>query len=68
MSSCTYIAPGAAGSALRIDEKTFNDRKARADFLPVAGEVLVFNLIPFFENLRFLFDLLATPPPAEAQK
>ena len=37
----------------RITAKTFEEENARADYLPVAWEVMKANLTPFFKNLAF---------------
>lgn len=39
----------------RITRDTFEPEKERADFFPVAQEVLVYNLRPFFLNLGSQF-------------
>ena len=41
-----------------IDRTTFEDVEARADFLPVVKEVMVYNLAPFFKNLNSLLSTL----------
>lgn len=35
----------------KVSRETFEDENARADFLIVTKEVLVYNLTPFFKNL-----------------
>jgi len=54
MNSCTY-APAGTEAPLRILKNTFQTEEARKDFLPVAWEVLSYNLAPFFESLGSLF-------------
>lgn len=39
----------------KITKETFEPEQARADFFPVAQEVLVFNLRPFFQGLGSQF-------------
>ena len=52
MGQCTYAPPGRpAERIVRGAQGTFESEKTRADFFPVAGEVMTFNLAPFFENL-----------------
>lgn len=49
--SCTYQGPRDAAPQ-PLTRNTFQPQGARADFYPVAGEVAVFNLAPFFESLQ----------------
>ena len=51
VSSCTYASPDKPTVGIRIDKTTFQSEETRADFFPVAGEVVAFNLAPFFKNL-----------------
>jgi hypothetical protein len=60
--SCTYQGPRET-SPSRITRNTFQSEGARADFYPVAGEVAVLNLAPFFKSLR-LPSWIQKPPPA----
>ena len=42
----------------RVTKETFEPGEARADYLPLAKEVLVHNLGPFFKNLDSMFPFL----------
>ena len=46
----------------KMDAKSFEDPKARGDFLPAAWEVIKANAAPFFESLG-LSSLLAGAAP-----
>ena len=61
---CTYQAPSASAPD-RITRNTFQPEGARADFYPVAGEVVVLNLAPFFKNLK-LPSWMQSPPAGSA--
>lgn len=50
MERATY-KPVGSESGLKITRQTFEDEKARGDYLIVAKEVLVANLSPFFPGL-----------------
>ena len=39
----------------KVTRDTFENIEARADYLPLMKEVLVYNLTPFFKNLNSLF-------------
>lgn len=68
MASCTYQPPGEE-AALKIGRATFQPDKTRGDYFPVAGEVAVFNLVPFFKNLKLPSSIQgASGPIAAAQK
>jgi hypothetical protein len=43
-----------AGVETHINKDLFEDEKARADYLPILKEALVYNLSPFFVNLKSL--------------
>lgn len=45
----------------KITAKTFEDENARADYLPVAWEVMKANLTPFFKNLAFASSTSGAP-------
>jgi hypothetical protein len=45
----------------RITRETFDGPEARADFLPVAWEVMKENLTPFFKNLGFASSISEAP-------
>ena len=45
-------------NGVKITQDTFEDVKARGDYLIVAKEVLWFNLVPFVRNLGSLFQEL----------
>jgi len=60
MASCTY-APAGTDVGERINRGTFQSLEARADYFPVAGEVAVFNLSPFFKNLALPSSMLGAP-------
>lgn len=50
----------------RIEPKTFEPEDARGDFLPVAWEVIKYNLVPFFKNLGLsLPESPTTPAPSQ---
>lgn len=58
MKRCLYN-----GEAINV--KTFEPEDARADYLPVAWEVMKYNLAPFFRNLNLSSDKpSATPAPS----
>lgn len=40
---------------VKISTETFEDERAREDFIIVAKEVIWFNLLPFSKNLALLF-------------
>jgi len=42
----------------KISRETFENANARADFLPVTKEVMVYNLAPFFKNLNSVLSAL----------
>lgn len=42
------------GVQKKINRDLFEDEKARADYIPILKEALVFNLTPFFANLKSL--------------
>lgn len=50
MTSCTYQGVSEKVGT-RITRETFKPRAARGDFFPACGEVAIWNLSPFFENL-----------------
>ena len=50
----------------KITRATFEPENMRGDFLPVAWEVIKFNLLPFFANLDFK-SLGSEPAKASAQ-
>lgn len=58
MERCLY-------NGVKIDRKTFEPEDARADYLPVAWEVMKYNLAPFFKNLSLSFRTQpGTPAPS----
>lgn len=57
----------AAYNGVRITRSTFEDEKARGDYLIVAKEVLVANLTPFFPGLSSKF-MTAVGKLIESQK
>jgi hypothetical protein len=61
MMVCTYT-PANSSSPVRITKNTFQEASTRKDFLPVAWEVLSFNVGPFFESLT---SMLLTPNPRQ---
>lgn len=44
-----------------IQPRTFEEPKARGDYLPTAWEVMKFNLLPFFAGLQSKFSSRAVP-------
>lgn len=49
----------------RITRDTFEKPEARADYLPVAWEVMKANLVPFFKNLGFVSSTNEAPKPSD---
>ena len=45
----TYTKDGVVS---KINKDLFEDEKARADYIPILKEALVFNLSPFFKSLK----------------
>jgi hypothetical protein len=45
-------------NGIKINRDTFEDERARGDYLIVAKEVLWFNLAPFLKNLASMFPAL----------
>lgn len=62
---CKYQAVGEA-AGVKIVKATFNDPIAREDFFPVAGEVIQFNLRPFFKNLTLPSSIPGKPEASDA--
>ena len=58
MERATYALPGQT-VGLKINRETFEDKRARPDYLPVAKEVLVYTVSPFLQNLSSLFSAIA---------
>ncbi len=65
LTSSTLIRPvlwecmqRATYNSVKITPKTFEDEKARGDYLIVAKEVLGANLLPFFPQLNSKFSML----------
>ncbi len=50
-----------------VNRQTFENRNARADYLPAAWEVIKFTLIPFFSGLS-LKSSTANPPAGNSQR
>ena len=48
----------------KITRETFEEPDAREDYLPIAWEVIKFNLAPFFRGLAS--QLSASAPPSES--
>ena len=44
------------GVTKKINKDLFEDEKARADYIPILKEVLVFSLFPFLKNLNSLLE------------
>ena len=55
-------------SGAKVTKATFEDEKAREDYLIIAKEVLVFNLGPFFKNLASLFPGAPVIPGLNSQE
>lgn len=64
LGQCTYRGPK-EDAALRITNETFQSEENRGDFYIVCGEVAIFNLRPFFKNLKLPSSILGNSTQAQ---